>query len=415
MAGSEHFMFVEEADFGVWEDPTIALPVRSVSIAPSSPLMIPSETGGGRGRRDGSPGEVAVSGDIETSLYPTVVGRLLAGGFRAITATPTPTIAITTSSAANPSVITTSTPHGLTTGQSVTIAGHSGSTPVINGSHVITRLTATTFSIPVTVTVAGTGGTLTAGTRNKMLPDDDEALLSFSMQKRYRVDTAESIKGAKLNSFTISAATKEFVSLSMNFIAKDATIDSSTWSDGSASPDPIDPVPYPAYFPEAFKFYQGSFLLGGTVTKTANELVVSGGVAKVDFDNIEIECNFNLGTDGYGVNMGDRTVQTIDEGSREVMVRFDPNFDTAPREFYEAWREGEPGVIQLLMQSVNFQTGVVFECIITLPRVRYETGSLPELNADYGLKRYTVEGAALTDPALLNDIGVVIQTTEDYS
>lgn len=69
-------------------------------------------------------------------------------------------VAITSSSVANPSVITTSANHQLSTGQTVTIAGHTGSTPAINGSRVVTVLTATTFTIPLNVTVGGTGGTV---------------------------------------------------------------------------------------------------------------------------------------------------------------------------------------------------------------------------------------------------------------
>ena len=42
----------------------------------------------------------------------------------------------------------------------VTISGHTGSTPSINGTHEFTALTTTTGTIPVSVTVGGTGGTL---------------------------------------------------------------------------------------------------------------------------------------------------------------------------------------------------------------------------------------------------------------
>lgn len=66
--------------------------------------------------------------------------------------------AVTSSSVANPTVITTATPHFLKSGDNIRIAGHSGSTPDINGTHVATVLTATTFTIPVNVTVGGTGG-----------------------------------------------------------------------------------------------------------------------------------------------------------------------------------------------------------------------------------------------------------------
>lgn len=67
---------------------------------------------------------------------------------------------IVSSSVANPTVITTSTPHDLDSTATVTISGHTGSTPAISGDYVVTVLSPTTFSIPLNVTVAGTGGTV---------------------------------------------------------------------------------------------------------------------------------------------------------------------------------------------------------------------------------------------------------------
>ncbi|MCH8902060.1 MAG: hypothetical protein IIC88_07145 [Chloroflexi bacterium] len=70
-------------------------------------------------------------------------------------------VTITSSSVANPTVITTSAPHLLVTGDTVEIAGHSGSTPNINGIHTITVTAPTTFTIDVNVSTGGTGGTMT--------------------------------------------------------------------------------------------------------------------------------------------------------------------------------------------------------------------------------------------------------------
>ena len=69
-------------------------------------------------------------------------------------------VPITSSSVANPSVITTTVPHGLTTGDKVLIAGHSGSTPSIDGTEAVTVTSTTTFTIVQNVTVGGTGGTI---------------------------------------------------------------------------------------------------------------------------------------------------------------------------------------------------------------------------------------------------------------
>ncbi len=71
---------------------------------------------------------------------------------------------ITSSSVANPTVITTSdaatlAAGGLATGQVVNIASHSGSTPALSGLYVATLTGDHTFTIPVNVSVGGTGGT----------------------------------------------------------------------------------------------------------------------------------------------------------------------------------------------------------------------------------------------------------------
>lgn len=68
-------------------------------------------------------------------------------------------IPITSNSIANPTVVTTAVPHGRATGDVVLISGVTGSTPTINGAQTITVIDATHFSVPVNVTVAGTGGT----------------------------------------------------------------------------------------------------------------------------------------------------------------------------------------------------------------------------------------------------------------
>lgn len=80
--------------------------------------------------------------------------------------------AISTSSVASPTVITTATPHGYTTGDDVVIYGHAGSTPSINGTvYIVTVTGANTFTIPVNVTVGGTGGFVVVDYRMNTLAD----------------------------------------------------------------------------------------------------------------------------------------------------------------------------------------------------------------------------------------------------
>ncbi len=84
------------------------------------------------------------------------------------TTVPQDVVPITSSTVANPTTITTPVPHGLTTGDTILIAGHSGSTPSLNGVQTVTVVTSTTFTIPVNETAGpGSGGTFTrAGTSN---------------------------------------------------------------------------------------------------------------------------------------------------------------------------------------------------------------------------------------------------------
>lgn len=91
--------------------------------------------------------EAASSGNTQASSVDNSLDGLLS------------VIPITNISIANPTVVTTSVPHGLVSGDKVVIAG-SNSTPSINGQQTATVLTATTFTVPVNVTVAGNTGTL---------------------------------------------------------------------------------------------------------------------------------------------------------------------------------------------------------------------------------------------------------------
>jgi hypothetical protein len=86
----------------------------------------------------------------------------------AIGATITSPVAIASSTAVNPSVITTGAVHGLTTGDTVAILGHAGNT-ALNGGWIATVLTTTTFSVPTLGVAAGTA----TGTVTKQPTDND--------------------------------------------------------------------------------------------------------------------------------------------------------------------------------------------------------------------------------------------------
>ncbi len=90
--------------------------------------------------------------------------------------------AVTSSSVANPSVITTAQNHGLATGQTARIHGHYGSTPDINAEHIVTVISPTTFSIPVNVTAAGAGGYAGKKTEDHVVLSQVSAVLVSSYE-----------------------------------------------------------------------------------------------------------------------------------------------------------------------------------------------------------------------------------------
>lgn len=67
-------------------------------------------------------------------------------------------IPITSNTLANPTVVSTPVPHGLTTGQVILISGNITSSPAINGQQTVTVISPTSFSVPVNCTTGGTGG-----------------------------------------------------------------------------------------------------------------------------------------------------------------------------------------------------------------------------------------------------------------
>lgn len=79
-----------------------------------------------------------------------------------------PPVAITSSTAATPSVITTAAVHGMSTGDTVQILGHLVNTAV-NGQWTVTVLTTTTYSVPV----SGSGVTPTGGTSTRQPTDSN--------------------------------------------------------------------------------------------------------------------------------------------------------------------------------------------------------------------------------------------------
>ena len=412
---NEHLMFKEEATWGTYVAPTLAIPVRSAAVNAETTQLEAGVTGGGRGRRVAAHGGITATGPIETLLYPLDVWKLIRTCMRQRTSSQgAPTWQPLTVYALGAVV----RPIGAATANNfrVTTAGTSGASEPT----WVTTPAGTTTDASVTWTQQA--ATL-SGFRSNFLPDDELPLQSLSLQKRYSLLRSESIRGAKINTLTVNAASGEYVTFTADMLAKDAAgrdeFGVGTWSDGTAAPATIDPVPYTTPFPDAFKFYEAEFILGGTVVNTGGELIVTGGAPRAEVDNVAIEANFNLADDAFGLVLNDYTLQSMDEGIREITITFEPNFATVGFEYYKAWRAGTPAVVVLHCQGPRFNAApaapVYYDAKFVFPYVVYSAAAAPELNAEYGLKRTEVAGDCFVDESLGVDWGITVTAPVDLT
>lgn len=105
----------------------------------------------------GASGAEAVSLDAPMYVTPHVLSDLDANGPGGLQNAEDYST-IVRSDVADPTVILTSSEHGLSTGDGVLIWGHTGAIPDVAGAYTVIVLTPTTFTVPVAVTTGGAGG-----------------------------------------------------------------------------------------------------------------------------------------------------------------------------------------------------------------------------------------------------------------
>lgn len=130
-------------------------------------------------------------------------------------------VTIVGSSVASPTVITTVTPHGLTNGDSITIAGHTGSTPTINGPRIVTVTGASTFTIPVNVTVGGSGGTFDPVADSDFVTVAEITEVDPGGMSRNKIET--SIHNDGVESHVLGILRQNDPTLKVNYVGNEAT------------------------------------------------------------------------------------------------------------------------------------------------------------------------------------------------
>lgn len=129
----------------------------------------------------------------------------------------TSSIPISGISAANPTVVTTTSAHGLQTGRNISITG-TNSTPSANGVYSVVVLSPTTFSIPINISIAGTSGTVSV---------NNESFADIQTSYNLMIDTLNNDNGVAYNNYAEINYTTLIESqvLSVNLSTKRVTLE----------------------------------------------------------------------------------------------------------------------------------------------------------------------------------------------
>lgn len=175
---------------------------------------------------------------------------------------------IVSSSVADPSIIVTLEAHGLVDGDSVSIIGHIGSVPDINGSQTATVIDALHFSIPVHVTTSGTGGTVSPDPHTRVMcltPSGVDGTVPVKLRNVDRqFDTTEYIYtyDPPLVVTSIGPIRRDGNAISISDEINDSP-NTCSLTVGGRDGQPIDPPPQAGQNVQVFLY--GALIFGGTI------------------------------------------------------------------------------------------------------------------------------------------------------
>jgi len=162
---------------------------------------------------------------IQTSLVALPIGNPGPTPFTAVNTLGGTITAITQYSGSNQvTQITTSTPHQLSTNQTVIITG-SNSNPIADGTYLVQVIDANNFIIPLSITTAGTAGTFTSPNQFLIGATDTVTAqnLSTSINNVVGVNNALSITNPNINTIISTTFAGGLVTVNFNNIATQLT------------------------------------------------------------------------------------------------------------------------------------------------------------------------------------------------
>lgn len=213
--------------------PTLTPALKVTQIDQQLGTLVPAQMAASLAK--GGAWEMAGTCTYEDILY--LLG--MAYGLPAPTGNTTKTISANTNVAAT--VITTTAAHGLVTGDTVTITG-SNSTPLIDGTFVITKTATDKFTIPVTVTVAGTAGTVTIHSKWAFVPPSTQAWnpVSLSLEEGNTAGQDATLSGCLMQTWSLAGVMQQALNFTMKGFGK--TFVAGTTLTGALNYRTVEPI-----------------------------------------------------------------------------------------------------------------------------------------------------------------------------
>jgi len=246
--------------------------------------------------------------------------------------------------------------------------------------------------------------------------DDDADLLSLCLQQQYGPPFGSiNVLSAVVNTLTLKAAKKDLVYLTFDMPAKDAARCGQNWAYSKtpiASPDEIDPTGLtPDVVPRPFVFSDALITVGGTFVLTDGKIVVTGGTAYSQIENVEIKVSSGVDTDAFG-DTRDPTVQSLRPGDRATTATFDIDWRQASTDFYDAWMDHDQAILEVALQSDLIEDTYYYEAHLALPLLDFGKAPPPDLSGAQGRKIQKVEGVGTYGGAGAHCFGLWLRTTD---
>lgn len=247
--------------------------------------------------------------------------------------------------------------------------------------------------------------------------DDDGAPKTLSVQaQQRRVGTASAlnVRGVAVSNATFDVSTDNFLSVTLDYLAYEATTAGVDFSNGNTSITALS-IAHGTLM-RAFQFDRMTITRGGTLSRdgTTRIITASGATAITNAESLSLSINYNK---EQRLALGSRYPQQIITGNRDVTFTMSLRNDTPSTTLWASQVAGtqEALIVKFSGLTDELATGHTYELEFALPVVDYTGDDLfGELSSELGARSISLSGTALNDATLGDIVGRVKNGTASY-